>query len=97
MHSYAKFLKKILSKKRKPEEFGIMALTKQCSVILQHKLPPKLKHPSRFSIHCDISNLHIDETLYDLIASVSLMPLSIYQKLKLGELKSTTISLQLVE
>ncbi|XP_057994334.1 uncharacterized protein LOC131174595 [Hevea brasiliensis] len=39
----------------------------------------------------------IDKALYDLGASVSLLPLSISQKLDVGELKPTTISLQLAD
>ncbi|XP_021687743.2 uncharacterized protein LOC110670108 [Hevea brasiliensis] len=95
MPSYAKFLKDILSKKRKPEDYETIALTEECSAILQNKLPPKLKDLGSFSIPCLIGNMNIDKALYDLGASVSLMPLSIYKKLDVGELKPTTISLQL--
>jgi hypothetical protein len=45
MPSYVKFLKDILSNKRKIEEHAMVALTEECSAILQHKLPPKLKDP----------------------------------------------------
>ncbi|XP_021666346.2 uncharacterized protein LOC110654598 [Hevea brasiliensis] len=39
--------------------------------------------------------MNIDKTLYHLGSCVSLLPLSIYQKLNVGELKPTIISLQL--
>ncbi|KAJ9135078.1 hypothetical protein P3X46_032297 [Hevea brasiliensis] len=97
MPSYAKFLKEILSKKRKLEDYGTVALTEEYSAILQNKLPPKLKDPGSFSISCIISNKKIDKALCDLGASVSLMPLSICKKLEIGELKPTTISLQLAD
>ncbi|XP_057985471.1 uncharacterized protein LOC131170459, partial [Hevea brasiliensis] len=97
MPSYAKFLKEILSKKRKLEDYGIVALTEECSAILQNKLPPKLKDPGSFSIPCLIGDKKIDKALCDLRASVSLMPLSICKKLEIGELKPTTISLQLAD
>ncbi|KAJ9187079.1 hypothetical protein P3X46_002575 [Hevea brasiliensis] len=84
MPSYAKFLKEILSKKRKLEDYGTVALTEECSAILQNKLPPKLKDPGSFSIPCIISNKKIDKALCDLLASI-------------GELKPTTISLQLAD
>lgn len=42
MPSYVKFMKEILSRKRKLEDFKTVALTKECSAILQKKLPPKL-------------------------------------------------------
>ncbi|KAJ9166916.1 hypothetical protein P3X46_021605 [Hevea brasiliensis] len=97
MPSYAKFLKEILSKKRKLEDYGIVALTEECSAILQNKLPPKLKDPGSFSIPCIIGNKKIDKALCYLGATVSLMPLSICKKLEIGELKPTTISLQLAD
>ncbi|XP_075074672.1 uncharacterized protein LOC142162243 [Nicotiana tabacum] len=42
MSSYAKFLKEILSRKRKLEEVSVVMLTEKCSAILQNKLPQKL-------------------------------------------------------
>ncbi|KAH9780498.1 hypothetical protein KPL71_008102 [Citrus sinensis] len=45
MPSYAKFMKEILSNKRKLEEHEIMLLTEESTAILQNKLPPKLKDP----------------------------------------------------
>ncbi|XP_057997671.1 uncharacterized protein LOC131176625 [Hevea brasiliensis] len=95
MPSYAKFLKDILSKKRRLEDYETVALTEEYSTILQNKLPPKLKDLGNFSIPCLIDNMNIDKALCDLGASVSLMPLSICKKLDVGELKPTTISLQL--
>ncbi|XP_058008244.1 uncharacterized protein LOC131182895 [Hevea brasiliensis] len=97
MPSYSKFLKDILSKKRRLEEYETVALTEECSAILQNKLPPKLKDLGNFSIPCLISNMNIGKALCDLGASVSLMPLSICKKLDVGELKPTTISLQLAD
>ncbi|MGI4673519.1 hypothetical protein ACR2XN_29050, partial [Klebsiella pneumoniae] len=46
MPSYAKFMKGILSKKLKLEELETVALTEECSAVLQQKLPPKLKDRS---------------------------------------------------
>ncbi|XP_021664989.1 uncharacterized protein LOC110653585 [Hevea brasiliensis] len=97
MLSYAKFLKDILSKKRRLEDYETIALTEECSAILQKKLPPKLKDLGSFSIPCLIGNMNIDKALCDLGASVSLMPLSICKKHDMGELKPTTISLQLAD
>ncbi|KAJ9189389.1 hypothetical protein P3X46_000692 [Hevea brasiliensis] len=97
MPSYAKFLKEILSKKRKLEDYGTVALIEECSAILQNKLPPKLKDPGSFSIPCLIGDKKIDKAFCDLGASVSLMPLSICKKMEIGELKPTTISLQLAD
>ncbi|XP_037495258.1 uncharacterized protein LOC105634587 [Jatropha curcas] len=41
MPSYAKFLKEILSKKRKIDDQGMAKLIEECSAIIQNKLPPK--------------------------------------------------------
>ncbi|XP_058005415.1 uncharacterized protein LOC131181384 [Hevea brasiliensis] len=97
MPSYAKFLKEILSNKRKLEDYETVALTEECSTILQNKLSPKLKDPESFSIPYFTGNMNIDKAFCDLGASVSLMPLSICQKLNVEELRPTTISLQLAD
>ncbi|XP_057996606.1 uncharacterized protein LOC131175924 [Hevea brasiliensis] len=97
MPSYAKFLKEILSNKEKLEDYKTAACTEECSVILQNKLPPKLKDPGSFSIPCHIGETSIEKALCDLGASVSLIPLSICEKLKVGDLKPTTIYLQLAD
>ncbi|KAJ9169520.1 hypothetical protein P3X46_017705 [Hevea brasiliensis] len=97
MPSYAKFLKEILSNKRRLEDYETVALTEECSAILQRKLPPKLKDPGSFSIPCHIGESCSVKALCDLGASVSLMPLSIYEKLNMGDLKPTHISLQLAD
>jgi len=62
--------------------------------VIQNKLPAKLKDPGYFSIPCLIGNVPINRALYDLGSSASLMALSLCEKLELGELKVTTISLQ---
>ncbi|KAJ8748438.1 hypothetical protein K2173_003333 [Erythroxylum novogranatense] len=97
MPNYAKFLKEILSNKRRLEEYATVALTEESSAILQNKLPPKLQDPGSFSIPCQIGTTIIGKALCDLGASVSLLPLSVCQKLDIRELKPTTISLQLAD
>ena len=95
--SYAKFLKDMLTKKREFNAVETVAFTEQCSAIIQNKSPPKLKDPGSFSIQCDIGSLHIDKALCDLGASVSVMPLSICNKLNMGDLKCTSITLQMAD
>ncbi|XP_022856211.1 uncharacterized protein LOC111377359 [Olea europaea var. sylvestris] len=51
MLSYAKFLKEILSNKRKLEEHETVCLNEECSAILLRKLPPKLKDPGSASVN----------------------------------------------
>ncbi|KAK7314094.1 hypothetical protein VNO77_39304 [Canavalia gladiata] len=97
MPSYAKFMKELLSKKRRLKEDETVALTEECSAIIQRKLPQKLKDPGSFSIPCTIGNLQIGKALCDLGASINLMPLSIMKKLKIEEVKPTTMCLQLAD
>ncbi|KAJ8760579.1 hypothetical protein K2173_015246 [Erythroxylum novogranatense] len=54
MPSYAKFMKDVLSKKRRLGDHETVALTEECNAILQKKLPPKLKDPGSFTIPCVI-------------------------------------------
>jgi len=95
--SYAKFMKDILSKKRSIENISTIAFTEQYSAILQNKTPPKLKDPGCFSIPCTIGKETIEKALCDLGASVSVMPYTICQKLKLGNLKFTNMTLQMAD
>ena len=39
MPHYTKFMKEIISKKRKLDEYGIVSLLANCSAIIQKKLP----------------------------------------------------------
>ena len=59
MPSYAKFLKEILTNKRKIKEHGTVMLTQECSAILQNKLPPKLKDPGSFIIPCGFGDYNV--------------------------------------
>ncbi|XP_061351099.1 uncharacterized protein LOC133296164 [Gastrolobium bilobum] len=94
MPSYAKFMKNILFRKRGVKEYETVALTQESNRFL-NKLPPKLKDPGIFTIPCSISNTYIGQALYDLGASINLMPKSIFTKLGIGEARLTTITLQL--
>ena len=95
MPCYAKFLKDLHSNKGKLLENATVSLTEECSAIIQNKLPLKLSDLGSFSIPCSVGGLTISRALCDLGASVSLMPYSICKKLQVGDLKPTTISLQL--
>ncbi|KAL0423378.1 UNVERIFIED_CONTAM: hypothetical protein Sradi_0872600 [Sesamum radiatum] len=97
MPSYAKFLKEVISNKRKWEGGETVNFNKECSTILQNKLPPKLKGPGSFSIPCTIGNTNFDKVLCDIGASVNLMPYSIFEKLGMHVLTPTIITLKLVD
>ncbi|XP_070024924.1 uncharacterized protein [Nicotiana sylvestris] len=99
MSAYAKFLKEILTKKRKIEETSMVKLTKHYSAIFQNKLPQKCGDPRNFTIPCSLGSINFDKSLCDSGASINLMPLSIYGKLEkeIGEIRSAQISLQLAD
>ncbi|GJR31818.1 putative reverse transcriptase domain-containing protein [Tanacetum coccineum] len=69
-------------------------MNERCSAVLLNKLPSKEKDPRSFTIPCDIGQLHINNALADLGASISLMPYMMYEKLGLGEPKATRMSLE---
>ncbi|XP_073120818.1 uncharacterized protein [Henckelia pumila] len=93
----AKFMKDVMARKRKLEEFETVKLTEECIAILQKKLPQKLKDPESFTIPCIIGGATVNRALCDLGASINLMPLSIFRSFELGEMKPTTITLQLAD
>ncbi|KAL5571985.1 hypothetical protein UlMin_021582 [Ulmus minor] len=97
MPNYVKFMKDILTKKRRFGEFETVALTRECSAVLQNKLPPKLQDPGSFTIPCSIGNQYFGKALCDLGASINLMPMSIFKKLGIEEARPTIVSLQLVD
>ncbi|KAA3464785.1 RNA-directed DNA polymerase (Reverse transcriptase), Ribonuclease H-like protein [Gossypium australe] len=81
MPKYAKFLKELLTNKRKLEEVSMVELNEECSAILQNKLPRKLKDPGSFTIPCLIGSLNIKKALADLGASINLMPYKMFKRL----------------
>jgi len=85
MPVYAKFMKELLTGRRKPKDEENIALSENCSAILQRKLPPKLKDPGAFTIPCTIGKVHVGRALCDLGASINLMSLcdSVLSKLNL--------------
>ena len=54
MPNYMKFMKEIMTNKRKLEAYGTVNLSKNYNTIIQQKLPQKLKYSSSFTILCVI-------------------------------------------
>ncbi|XP_022855432.1 uncharacterized protein LOC111376690 [Olea europaea var. sylvestris] len=95
--SYKKFLREMLTKKRKLPEFETVALTEESSARVQRKLPPKLNDPGSFTLPVSTGNSYSTNALCDTDASINLMSYSTYRKLGLGEVNSTSITLQLAD
>nr|XP_009765157.1 PREDICTED: uncharacterized protein LOC104216734 [Nicotiana sylvestris] len=83
MPAYAKFMKEILSKKRKVEETSVVKLTEHCSAILLNKFPKKCGDPGSFTIPCSLRSTKFQKSL----------------KLEgeIGEISSIPMSLQLAD
>lgn len=93
---YAKFFKELLTKKRNINEPEVVTLTKECSAVIQNERPPKLDDPGSFCIPCLIGSKSF-RALCDLGSSVSVIPLSVCEALPLGDVRPTTMTLQLAD
>ena len=72
-------------------------LTANVSSILTSSMLTKQKDPGCPTISCVIGNFVIDNALLDLGVSINLIPYTIYKQLGLGELKPTSVTIQLVD
>ncbi|XP_048235672.1 uncharacterized protein LOC125371183 [Ricinus communis] len=99
MPKYVKFLKEILSNKRKLEDLELVTLNAECSVVFQSKIPVKRRDPGSFTIPCLNGDKLKLLALADLEASINLMPSSLFEELGLStsKLTPTRISIQLVD
>ncbi|KAI5313264.1 hypothetical protein L3X38_042438 [Prunus dulcis] len=95
MPAYGKFFKELSTYKRKYGPHEKVMVFENVSAVLQRKLPPKLNDPGSFSSNITIGDKLVEKAMLDLGASINLMPYSVYLQLGLGDLKATTISLQL--
>nr|GEX41706.1 reverse transcriptase domain-containing protein [Tanacetum cinerariifolium] len=94
---FASMFKKLLNNKDKLIELTKTPLNKNCSAVVLKKLPEKLGDPGHFLIPCDFTGLDNCLALADLGASINLMPLSIWKKLRLPTLNDTKIVLELAD
>nr|GEX40352.1 reverse transcriptase domain-containing protein [Tanacetum cinerariifolium]GEY68836.1 reverse transcriptase domain-containing protein [Tanacetum cinerariifolium] len=85
----------LLNNKDKLIELTKMLLNENCSAIFLKKLPEKLGDPGRFLIPCDFTGLDNYLALADLGASINLMPLSIWKKLRIPTVNDTKMVLEL--
>ncbi|XP_024024964.1 uncharacterized protein LOC112092621 [Morus notabilis] len=93
--AYAKVIKDLCTIKRKHHVKKTAFLTKEVSAVIEQKTPPKYKDLGCPTISCQIGTHEFDQALLDLGSSVNLMPYSVYSQLGLGEIKPTSIVLQL--
>ncbi|GKA38964.1 DNA-directed DNA polymerase, partial [Tanacetum coccineum] len=78
----------------------LMYETRQMTILFpspSQSIPQKEKDPGSFTLPCFINNVCFDNALVDLGASVSVMPLSTYLNLGLGELAHTKLTVELAD
>nr|GEU62595.1 retrovirus-related Pol polyprotein from transposon TNT 1-94 [Tanacetum cinerariifolium] len=90
MPKFALMFKSLLTNKEKLFDLATTPVNENCSTVFLKKLPGKLGDPDKFLIPCDFPKFDECLALTDLGASINLMPLSIWKKLSLPELTSTT-------
>nr|GFC89787.1 reverse transcriptase domain-containing protein [Tanacetum cinerariifolium] len=83
----------LLNHKDKLIELTKTPLNENCSAVVLKKLPEKLGDPGHFLIPCDFTGLDNCLALADLRASINLMSLSIWKKLRLPTLNDTKMVL----
>nr|GEY80692.1 DNA-directed DNA polymerase [Tanacetum cinerariifolium] len=97
MPKFAPMFKKLLNNKDKLIVLTKTPLNEYCSAVVLKKLPEKLGNPRRFLIPCDFSEFDNCLALADLRASINLMPLSIWKKLRLPTLNDTKMVQELAD
>ena len=97
MPHYTKFIKDILSRKKKIAEEGVVNLTATCKAVIQRSLPVKMQDPCNFTIPCTIRHSEMGKALSDYGANLNLMPLSVVKRLILGQLTPTAMTLQMAD
>jgi hypothetical protein len=95
--TYAKYIRDILNKKRSLPTTEVMKLTEECSAVILNKSLKKKKDSGCPTIDCSIGDQHFNNALCDLGASVSVMPATIFNKLKFTMLEPTSMCLQLAD
>ncbi|GKF60764.1 reverse transcriptase domain-containing protein, partial [Tanacetum coccineum] len=92
---FTNVLKDLLKDKEKLEKLANTPINVECSAILINKVPEKLDDPGKFLIPCILQDLEVYNSLADSGESINLMPLSIDDKLGIGPLKTTRMTLEL--
>nr|GEV59970.1 reverse transcriptase domain-containing protein [Tanacetum cinerariifolium] len=94
---FASTLKALIGNKEKLSKMARTPLNEHCSVFLLKKLPEKLGDPGKFLIPCDFPGMAECLALADLIASINLMPYSVWKKLSLPDLTPRCMTLELAD
>ncbi|KAL4286865.1 hypothetical protein AHAS_Ahas19G0128900 [Arachis hypogaea] len=83
---YAKFFKDVCTHKEKNDGLGMNLLGNYVSFVMDD-FPEKYSDPGPCLVSCMIGEIQLKDCMCDLGSCVSIMPLSIYEKLNLAPLK----------
>ncbi|GJV22540.1 hypothetical protein Tco_1371560 [Tanacetum coccineum] len=90
MDNYVKHIKDLVANKPRTKEDEEIRMNPRCSALLQNQLPPKEQDPGSFILPCSNGRLDFNNALADLGASISIIPLSIYKRLGMGNSNQLT-------
>uniref|UniRef100_A0A1U7WG67 Uncharacterized protein LOC104228218 n=1 Tax=Nicotiana sylvestris TaxID=4096 RepID=A0A1U7WG67_NICSY len=90
-------MKDLMSPKFNFQDLATVTLTQTCSAVVTRLVVEKLSDPGSFTIPYTIGNFAFSKALYDLGASINLMPLAIYERLGIGRARPTSMLLQLAD
>jgi hypothetical protein len=95
--TYAKYLKDILNQRQPIPKINKLFIAKKCNTTIHDGLPDKKGDPDIPSISYLIGVQKLDQALYDIGASVSIIPKVIYDKINHNSFGPTSMHLQLVD
>ncbi|XP_070009625.1 uncharacterized protein [Nicotiana sylvestris] len=95
MPGYAKFMKDLVTKKRSMD-CETIKMSHQMSAIV-NSMATKLENPNAYSIPCTIGSAGFAKALCDLGASINLMPYSVFKMLGIGQLRASSMRLQMAD
>jgi len=93
MPTYAKFMKEILSKKRRYNDDETIQLDANCSAIIQRRLPRKERDPGRVTLPVVIGTVNVGKALIDPGSSINLIPYSVVKYVGGLDMKLTRMTL----
>ncbi|XP_016192594.1 uncharacterized protein LOC107633488 [Arachis ipaensis] len=91
--SYAAFMKCLLFEKMALKGDETVVLIKECSALIQSKLPKKMPNLGSFQISCTIKNIIFDKAFCDIGSSINLIAMSVMKKLQIQEAQPIRIAL----
>ena len=97
MPNYEKFMKDIICKKRKLDDYGTVNLSENYSDVIQRRIPQKMQDPGSFTIPCTIGNHEFGRALCDSRVRINLIPSSLVRRLSLGELTLANLTIQMAD